>query len=86
MHQIPLLCPRCGRPQQIMHSDDPHHPMWVVHTDTGHEDCEPSPDGPPADEPATDGLTAAESAARSGAERTSDRPPVDPEALGLARC
>ncbi|MEV7118829.1 MULTISPECIES: hypothetical protein [Kitasatospora] len=42
MHPIPLLCPRCGQPQQVIHIDDPHHPIRVVHTETGREDCEPA--------------------------------------------
>ncbi|RAJ40442.1 hypothetical protein K353_03334 [Kitasatospora sp. SolWspMP-SS2h] len=52
MNRIPLLCPRCGRPQQIIHPDDPGHPVRVVHTDTGREECAPeAPDGPAPVEP-----------------------------------
>ncbi|WP_033213179.1 hypothetical protein [Kitasatospora phosalacinea] len=48
MNQIPLLCPRCGLPQQVVHQEDPHHPVRVVHTGTGRESC----DGPgSAEEP-----------------------------------
>ncbi|MFD7642701.1 hypothetical protein ACFV4P_18795 [Kitasatospora sp. NPDC059795] len=43
MHPIPLLCPRCGEPQQVVHIDDPHNPIRVVHTETGRESCEPAP-------------------------------------------
>ncbi|MFF4338890.1 hypothetical protein ACFY00_02990 [Kitasatospora sp. NPDC001540] len=45
MNQMPLLCPRCGRPQQVVHEDDPHHPVRVVHTGTGREACD-GPDTP----------------------------------------
>ncbi|GLW70486.1 hypothetical protein Kpho02_27850 [Kitasatospora phosalacinea] len=40
MNRMPLLCPRCGRPQQVVHEDDPHHPVRVVHTGTGREECD----------------------------------------------
>ncbi|MFD8594871.1 hypothetical protein ACFV1L_07705 [Kitasatospora sp. NPDC059646] len=52
MHPIPLLCPRCGEPQTVVHSDDPHHPIRVLHTETGREECDLAPDGtPPAGRP-----------------------------------
>ncbi|MFJ1752847.1 hypothetical protein [Kitasatospora sp. NPDC088134] len=44
MNQIPLLCPRCGRPQLVEHRTDPHHPVRVVHADTGREECAPRPE------------------------------------------
>ncbi|GLW52504.1 hypothetical protein [Kitasatospora phosalacinea] len=39
-NRMPLLCPRCGHPQQVVHQDDPHHPVRVVHTGTGREACD----------------------------------------------
>ncbi|MEU5388100.1 hypothetical protein ACFVT9_14645 [Kitasatospora cineracea] len=70
MNQIPLLCPRCGRPQQVVHQEDPHHPVRVVHAETGREPC----DGPAdTDDDEDDGEVVGE-------------PPTDPERTGLSRC
>ncbi|QKW18979.1 hypothetical protein HUT16_07800 [Kitasatospora sp. NA04385] len=56
MNQIPLLCPRCGRPQRIVHGEGPHRPVRVVHTETGRESCEEpaEPDGGAAGEAPAD--------------------------------
>ncbi|MEU3492566.1 hypothetical protein [Kitasatospora cineracea] len=70
MNQIPLLCPRCGRPQRIVHQEDPHHPVRVVHTETGREPC---------DEPA------GEVVGEDDGEVVGE-PPTDPERSGLNRC
>ncbi|WP_405016676.1 hypothetical protein OHV05_05865 [Kitasatospora sp. NBC_00070] len=43
MPKIPLICPRCGRPQQVV-PGGPDRPARVVHRETGREECEPRPD------------------------------------------
>ncbi|MFC8715946.1 hypothetical protein [Kitasatospora sp. NPDC057198] len=70
MNQMPLLCPRCGRPQQVVHQEDPRHPVRVVHTGTGREACE-RPE--PAEQP-------------EPAAETVGEPPIDVERTGLSRC
>ncbi len=40
MSRIPLICPRCGRPQRVI-PGGPEHLARVVHADTGREACEP---------------------------------------------
>ncbi|MFJ5881919.1 hypothetical protein [Kitasatospora cineracea] len=74
MNQIPLLCPRCGRPQRIVHQEDPHHPVRVVHAETGREPCPEPADGP------ADGLADEDGGGSVG------EPPTDPERTGLSRC
>ncbi|MFB7945871.1 hypothetical protein ACFC6L_13225 [Kitasatospora phosalacinea] len=71
-NRMPLLCPRCGLPQQVVHQDDPHHPVRVVHTGTGREPC---------DEPPTVEEPPGESAGGSIGEA-----PIDVERTGLSRC
>ncbi|MER5864973.1 hypothetical protein [Kitasatospora sp. NPDC002040] len=44
MSKIPLICPRCGRPQRVV-PGGPGHPAKVVHADTGREACEPTGPG-----------------------------------------
>jgi len=45
MAPLPLICPRCGRPQQVVpsgsgrHHEQQHPPVRVVHTATGEEEC-----------------------------------------------
>lgn len=43
MPKIPLICPRCGRPQRVVPGgpERPDRPVIVVHEDTGKEECEP---------------------------------------------
>ncbi|MFI1520353.1 hypothetical protein [Kitasatospora cineracea] len=74
MNQIPLLCPRCGRPQQVVHQEDPHHPVRVVHAETGREPCDGPADGP------ADHLVDEDDGEVVG------EPPTDPERTGLSRC
>ncbi|MFD7736068.1 hypothetical protein ACFV6F_37490 [Kitasatospora phosalacinea] len=71
-NRMPLLCPRCGLPQQVVHEDDPHHPVRVVHTGTSREPCE---------EPQTAEETVRETPGESVGEA-----PIDVERTGLSRC
>ncbi|WP_156178927.1 hypothetical protein [Saccharothrix sp. ST-888] len=41
MPRIPLICPRCGRPQRVVPST-PDRTARVVHAETGREECEPA--------------------------------------------
>jgi hypothetical protein len=53
MAPLPLMCPRCGRPQRVVPGgprkhDSTDRPIRVVHTDTGLEECEQPPQAPPS--------------------------------------
>ncbi|MFG3050086.1 hypothetical protein ACGFZP_03895 [Kitasatospora sp. NPDC048239] len=60
MPTIPLICPRCGREQQVV-PGGPERAVKVVHTGTGREACEPADlarapgSGLPGSEPTGDG-------------------------------
>ncbi|MFI9329763.1 hypothetical protein ACIGZJ_19740 [Kitasatospora sp. NPDC052868] len=41
MPTIPLICPRCGREQQVV-PGGPERAVKVVHAGTGREACEPA--------------------------------------------
>ncbi|MFF2043055.1 hypothetical protein ACFVVX_21795 [Kitasatospora sp. NPDC058170] len=41
MPSIPLICPRCGREQQVV-PGGPERAVKVVHAGTGREACEPA--------------------------------------------
>jgi hypothetical protein len=41
MTRIPLICPRCGRPQRVV-PGGPDKVARVVHADTGREACAPA--------------------------------------------
>ncbi len=38
MPRVPLICPRCGRPQRVV-PGGPERPARIVHADTGREAC-----------------------------------------------
>ncbi|MFD0264864.1 hypothetical protein ACFVH7_42155 [Kitasatospora indigofera] len=43
MERIPLICPRCGRPQRVV-PGGAGRVVRVVHSDTGREACGPDKD------------------------------------------
>ncbi|MER5636151.1 hypothetical protein ABT095_04270 [Kitasatospora sp. NPDC002227] len=55
MPSIPLICPRCGKPQRFV-PGGPGGRARVVHEETGREDCGPGPtvENPPPAEQAGD--------------------------------
>ena len=48
MARIPLLCPRCGRPQRVI-PGGPERAARIVHADTGRDSCN-LPDEPPGEQ------------------------------------